>query len=146
MASAILFSDETRPKLATEKSSYVFILENQNDIDLIKTCNQTELDKYSYFSIGARVAIKNEFADFVGNRKKGFEDEKYARVKEITFSGQTALLTTKVDTNGLANNNSYKEILVDGGKYFYYINLREKSSLLEKVISTIKFQENKAGI
>ncbi|MCX6716701.1 MAG: hypothetical protein NTV72_02155 [Candidatus Taylorbacteria bacterium] len=126
----------TKPTIANEKDYWVFVLENPNDIGLIKSCASDQLSKFKHFSIDAHEASKGEYTSFVDNWEKGYADKKYMVTDRIMLDGHNALSVTKVDT--VNNFNSYKEIIIDGGKYFYHIDLPEKSNLLERIISTFE--------
>ena len=122
--------------LANEKSYRILILENPSDANLIKSCNYDERAKYKNLFIGARQSNAGEYSTFVENWQKGYGDKKYAVVEEIKFAQHNALLKTKVESTN--NNNPYKEMIIDGGKYFYSINLGNKSDYLEKILSTFE--------
>ncbi len=125
-----------RAKLANEKNYSVFILENPSDIDLIKSCDYSETAKYNRLTINARRQHPDEYSGFVENWKRVHGDGKYAIVKEISFAQHDALLKTKVEVPN--NNNPYKEMIINGGTYFYSIGLDKKSDSLEKILSTFE--------
>ncbi|MBP9701495.1 MAG: hypothetical protein KBD47_00755, partial [Candidatus Pacebacteria bacterium] len=62
----------------------------------------------------------------------------YFIAKEIEFLGRKALLQEKMTVVGKDNFGSYKQLLIPGEKYFYYIDYKEKSDVFNKIFESFK--------
>ncbi len=139
----------TRAQLANEKSYRVFILENPSDIDLMKSCDYSERAKYNNLYINASRSTPGAYSDLVANWKKNYGDGKYITLEETTFAGHgatghEALMKTKVE--GPNNDNLYKEVVINGGMYSYYLSFAKKSDSLEETLATFQVMETKSTL
>ena len=114
----------SRPTVANEKNYRVFILENPSD-NLMKSCDYSEREKYNNLYINASRSDPGAYSDLVAYWKKVYGDGKYVTLAETTFAGHNALIKTKVE--GPNNDDSYKEVVIDGGTYSYDLSFAKKS-------------------